>query len=122
MIKGGDFQTGAPTESVPVGDGLTARPGLLSAGVVPGPSNQVDFNFSLPITQGVASDLVAVTSNGQEIQANSETILSTPNSSCGTCSVRATFSSSNLQNFQEEVVKAVAYGCDDQASLRAVPR
>ena len=113
--QGGDFQTGAPTESVPVGDGLTARPGLLSAALVPGPSNQIDFNFSLPITQGEASDLVAVTSNGQEVQANSETILSTPSSSCGTCTVRATFSNANLQNFQEEVVKAVAYGCDQQS-------
>ena len=112
----GEEQTGAPTESVPVGDGLTARPGLLSAALVPGPSNQIDFNFSLPITQGEASDLVAVTSNGQEVQANSETILSTPSSSCGTCTVRATFSNANLQNFQEEVVKAVAYGCDSQAT------
>ena len=101
---------------MPVGDGLTARPGLLSAALVPGPSNQIDFNFSLPITQGEASDLVAVTSNGQEVQANSETILSTPSSSCGTCTVRATFSNANLQNFQEEVVKAVAYGCDSQAT------
>jgi len=106
----GDRQVGAPTESVavPGTSGVTARPVLQTAALVPGPSNQIDFTFSLPVTQGTASDLVAVTSNGQEVQANTETVVSAN-------TVRATFSGANMQNFQEEVVKAAAYGCSGTA-------
>ena len=106
--NGGNPETMAPTESVavPGNSGLTARPTLQSAALVPGPSNQIDYTFSVPISAGAASDLVAVTSRGTEVTATSETIIATN-------TVRATFATlpNGLQNFQEEIVKASAYGC-----------
>lgn len=116
--NGGDVETIAPTESVavPGTSGLTLRPALLSAALVPGPSDQIDYTFSVPIAAGPspasASNLVAVTSNGQEVQATSEKII-------GANTVRATFPNSffGLQAFQEEIVKASAYGCAPTSPL-----
>ena len=91
---------------MPGNSGLTARPVLQAAALVPGPSNQIDYTFSVPISAGTASDLIAVASNGLEVAATSETIISSN-------TVRATFAElpNGLQNFQEEIVKASAYGC-----------
>jgi hypothetical protein len=77
--------------------------------LVPGPTNQIDFTFSLPISAGDASDLVAVTSDGQEEPATSETVISSN-------TVRATFSEAALQNFAERIVEGSAYGCADNTS------
>ena len=109
---GGKPETIAPTESVavPGTSGLTARPVLLAASLVSpgGPSNQIDYTFSIPIqaVDGDPHNLVAVTSNGQEVQATGETVIS-PNT------VRATFATlpTGLETFQELVVKASVYGC-----------
>jgi hypothetical protein len=102
----GDNQRNSPTESVavPGTDGATSRPDLLSAALVPGPSgtNQIDYTFSVPISTGVASDFTAVASNAQETEGEAETVIS-PNT------VRVTFPST-LQNIQEMLVKASAYG------------
>jgi hypothetical protein len=102
----GDSQSNSPVESVavPGTDGFTNRPDLLSAALVPGPSgtNQIDYTFSVPISTGHASNFTAVASNAQEVKGDAETVIS-PNT------VRVTFPSS-LQNIQEMLVKASAYG------------
>jgi hypothetical protein len=112
---GGNPETISPTESVPVPgtSGLTARPVLLSASLVNpgGPSNQIDYTFSVPITavDGDPGNLVAVLSNGQEVSATGENVISSN-------TVRATFATlpTGLETFQELVVKASVYGCTTQ--------
>ena len=101
-----NHQVANPTESVavPGTSGLSGRPVLQSAALVPGPSNQIDFTFSLPISAGDPSDLVAVLANGQEEPANGETVISAN-------TVRATFSLAGLQQFTENLVKVSAFGC-----------
>jgi len=105
--KSGDPQTYNPTEAVavPGTSGTTARPDLISAAIVQAsgnPTNQIDYTFNQPITSLTAADFVAVASNGQEITGDSETIIASN-------TARVTFNTSNLQNFQELLVKASAY-------------
>jgi hypothetical protein len=104
--NGGDNQSNSPTESVavPGTSGLTNRPDLLSAALVPGPqgTNQIDYTFSVPISTGNASNFTAVASNAEEGGGEAETVISPT-------TVRVTFPS-DFQLFQEELVKASAYG------------
>jgi hypothetical protein len=104
--NGGDDQSDSPVESVavPGTSGLTNRPDLLSAALVPGAqgTNQIDYTFSVPISTGHASNFTAVASNAQEVEGDAETVIS-PNT------VRVTFPSA-LQSIQEMLVKASAYG------------
>jgi hypothetical protein len=105
--QGGDPQTCNPTEAVavPGTGGTTARPDLTSAAIVQSggnPTNQIDYTFNQPIASASAGDFTAVLSNAHEISGTGEQVL--PNNV-----VRVTFGSA-LQNIQEMVVKASAYG------------
>jgi hypothetical protein len=112
---------------VPGTSGQTARPDLVSAALVPGPSNQIDFTFNQPVVPaltntGCAAQEVAVAaaarapapgsstgacafsavaSNGRDVQGEGVTVIS-PNT------VRVTFPG-YLQNMQELIVAASAY-------------
>jgi hypothetical protein len=120
--KTGEPQVYNPTESVTVPGtaGITARPDLVSAAIVQAsgnPTNQIDYTFDQPISTGSARDFTAVLSNGQEIQGDAESVISAN-------TVRVTFNTSGLQNFQEMAVKASAYsaynGCTFGTNCGAV--
>ncbi len=94
---------------------MTARPDLVSAAL--SGSNQIDYTFDQNVATATdsgscsgypaagAPQFVAVTSNGDEIQAVSATVLSSGKT------VRATFSGPNIANYLEEVVVASVYIC-----------
>jgi hypothetical protein len=106
--QAGDPQTFNPVESVTVPGtaGITARPSLTSAAIVQASgnaTNQIDYTFDAPISSGNPAACTAVMSNGQEIQGDSESIIAAN-------TVRVTFSTAGLQNFQELAVKASVSG------------
>jgi hypothetical protein len=98
-------ETESPTESVtvPGTGGVTARPDLVSAALVPGATNEIDYTFDQNVTLATVGAFVAVTSNGDEIRATSATVQADGKT------VRATFSGPNIANYLEEMVVATVY-------------